>query len=454
MVLVSTNPSLNEPISTYTEHTPAECDRIVREAATAFSEWKCRPPEHRSDCLRHLAGLLRTHRDTIAALITAEMGKRLVEAVAEVDKSADACTFFAEHGPEMLTDEPVATEARKSGICYEPLGVILGIMPWNFPVWQVIRYAVPALLAGNTTVLKHANNATGCALALERLFREAGFPENALRVLVIDVPFVKQVIGHPLIAGVTLTGSPRAGRAVAAAAGAALKKTVLELGGSDPFLILHDADLNAAAEMIVASRLLVTGQVCISPKRVIVPAARSQELIGHLEERIRRTRMGDPLDSSTTYGPMARTDLRDAVHRQVEQCRQQGARVNVGGSIPPEPGAWYPATLLTDIRAGMPAWEEEIFGPVVAVIDAADEDDAVRIANSSPYGLGAVVFSDDPEQAEQVARRIRAGCCFVNTPVRSDPRLPFGGVGLSGYGRELGAQGLREFTNVKTIYVA
>jgi succinate-semialdehyde dehydrogenase/glutarate-semialdehyde dehydrogenase len=327
-------------------------------------------------------------------------------------------------------------------------------MPWNFPFWQVLRFAAPALMAGNGAILKHSPNVTGCALAIERAMQDAGFPEDLFRTIVIETRQARAVIEHPGIVAVTLTGSTRAGQAVASQAGAAIKKTVLELGGSDPYLILDDADLDLAVDQCVTSRLINGGQSCIAAKRFVVLPAVRDGFVERLVARMADVRMGDPLDEATDIGPQARFDLRDALHEQVRRSVQLGARCRLGGVIPDGPGAYYPPTVLDDVGPGMPAYEEELFGPVAAVIAASDEEDAIRIANDSPYGLGAAVFTRDVDRGTEIAtRRLAAGACFVNAFVRSDPRLPFGGIKQSGYGRELSHHGIREFVNVKTVYV-
>jgi len=454
MALVSINPTNGETISEFPEHCHEDCDGILEGAHAAFNIWRAKSFEKRAACFMRLAEELRTHSDLLAVTVTAEMGKPIRDARAEIEKSATVCEFYARESEGLLQEDIVETDAQKSYVTYQPLGVILGIMPWNFPVWQVIRYAAPIMMAGNTTVLKHANTVTGCALTIESLFSKAGFPENAFRSLVVNIPDVERVIQHPLVAGVTLTGSPRAGKAVASSAGAVLKKSVLELGGSDPFVVLEDADLDAAIDAGVGARLIVSGQVCISPKRFIVPESIKTEFEEKLVERMSKAVMGDPTKDETTFGPLARHDLRDMVARQVQETIDEGATLLMGGECPEGPGAYYPATVLTDVKPGMPSYDDEVFGPVAAIISVPNEEEALRVANDTPYGLGAVVFSRDVERAEKMAHGIEAGCCFVNSVVRSDPRLPFGGVKQSGFGRELGACGIKEFTNTKTIYIA
>jgi succinate-semialdehyde dehydrogenase/glutarate-semialdehyde dehydrogenase len=384
-----------------------------------------------------------------------EMGKPLRDGIAEAQKCATGCDFYAEHAARFLAPEPVATEARKCFVTFQPLGVVLAVMPWNFPFWQVFRFAAPGLMAGNAAVLKHASNVPGCALAIEEVFRRAGFPENLFRTLMIGSRQVDAVIEHPLIRAATLTGSGPAGRAVASKAGAMLKKTVLELGGSDPYLVLEDADIEQAAALSAKGRLVNAGQSCIAAKRFIVLDKVRAAFEERFVERMRAARMGDPLQEGTEVGPLARHDLRDALHEQVEASVAKGARCLLGGRIPKDRGAYYPPTVLTDVRKGMPAYDEEMFGPVAAVIAVKSEEEAIAVANDSPFGLGGGIFSRDLARAERIAaEEIESGAVFVNETVRSDPRWPFGGVKESGYGRELSAYGIKEFVNIKSVYIA
>jgi succinate-semialdehyde dehydrogenase/glutarate-semialdehyde dehydrogenase len=454
MKLVSIDPATGEAFAEYPEATPAEAARAVERAHDAFLAWRRAPWAERAERMRRAAERLRARREEFARGMAREMGKPVAQGRAEIDKCAWACEYFAGRAEEALRPEPAATEWRRSYVAFEPLGVILAIMPWNFPFWQVFRFAAPALMAGNAAVLKHASNVPGCALAVEGVFREAGFPEGLFSAVLAGSGLVGALIEHPRVRAVTLTGSSSAGRAVAARAGAWLKKTVLELGGSDPYVVLEDADLDRAVDVCAESRLVNSGQSCIAAKRFVVVERVRAEFEARLVERMRAVRVGPPLEEGVGVGPLARRDLRDALHRQVAESVARGARLLLGGEVPPGPGAFYPPTVLADVRPGMPAWGEELFGPVAAVIGARDEAEAVRIANDSPFGLGAAVFSRDLERAERIAaRELEAGCAFVNAPVRSDPRLPFGGVKDSGYGRELGTFGLREFVNVKTVVV-
>ncbi len=455
MTLESLNPVSGERIATYEEMTPDEVGEILVTCHETFLQWSRTDLQHRARLLKRVGGLLRERRDGLAELMTIEMGKPITQARAEVDKCAWVCDYYAENAESHLSSEIVETDATKSYVCFEPLGVVLAVMPWNFPFWQVLRFAAPALMAGNTAALKHASNVQGCALAIEDLFREAGAPEGAFRTLVLGSRAASVAIEHPRVAAVTLTGSTPAGRQVAAMAGSLLKKTVLELGGSDPYVILEDADLELAVAACVTGRILNTGQSCIAAKRFIVPDAVRGEFEKRLVELMGRQSVGDPMQEETEVGPMARADLRDELHDQVERSLQGGARCLLGGEVPEGPGAFYPPTVLTDVTAGMAAYEEELFGPVAAVVPVADEEEAIRVANDTPFGLGAAVFTRDVARGEEIAaQRLQAGSCFVNTFVKSDPRLPFGGIKGSGYGRELGSFGIREFVNIKTVYVA
>jgi succinate-semialdehyde dehydrogenase/glutarate-semialdehyde dehydrogenase len=453
--LRSINPLDGSLFREYPEAGEAEVARALSEASAAFDSWRRTSFGARAGVMRRAAALLRDRKDSLARLMALEMGKPVVQGRAEAEKCAGTCEYYAEHAARLLAPEPAATEARSSYVAFEPLGPVLAVMPWNFPLWQVFRFAAPALMAGNVGLLKHASNVTGCALAIEELLHAAGLPPAAFRTLVVPSSSVASLIEAPQVIAVTLTGSTPAGRAVAAKAGACLKKSVLELGGSDPYVVLEDADLEAAAETCAASRLINGGQSCIAAKRFVVVEPALREFEERLVERMRARAMGDPLDDATAVGPQARHDLRDDVHRQVTESVDAGARVVLGGKVPDGPGAFYPATILADVGPGMAAYDEEVFGPAAAVIRAVDEEDAIRIANDSPFGLGAAVFTTDIERGEQIAaRRLEAGCCFVNALVASDPRLPFGGIKESGYGRELSDLGIREFVNTKSVVVA
>ncbi len=450
----SINPTSGEVVMQYEPHSDRGAERIVSSVAKAWHSWKHVSFEQRATSMLTLAGLLRTRRDELAKLITLEMGKVYYESQAEIEKCAWVCEYYAGNGEAFLMNEPVPTQYTASYVAFKPMGVILAVMPWNFPFWQVFRAAVPALMAGNTMVLKHASNVAGCSLAIESLFRDAAFPENAFRSLLISGSQVESVIAHPAIRGITLTGSTPAGKAVASAAGMHLKKCVLELGGSDPYLILKDANLQMAAEVCATSRLMNAGQSCIAAKRFIVEDAVYASFTELLTRAMAEFSFGDPFKQGIAMGPLARTDLRDELHLQVERSVGMGARLLLGGYLPDGKGAFYPPTILSDVTPGMPAYSEELFGPVAAIIKARNEKEAVEIANDTVFGLGAAVFTRNNSKGRMIAEDLlEAGCCFVNDFVKSDPRLPFGGVGESGYGRELSAYGIREFVNIKTVVV-
>jgi len=454
MGITSINPATGEPIATYRELTDAEVFGAVEAAHAAWNDWRTRSFAARGDLLRATARVLRERASDLARLMALEMGKPVVQGRAEVEKCAWGCEHFAEHAEPYLARDVVPTGARRSYVDFEPLGVVLAVMPWNFPLWQVFRFAAPALMAGNTALLKHASNVPGCAIEIEGIVEVAGLPAGVFRNLTIGSEGVRRVIEHRLVRAVTLTGSTPAGAAVAAAAGGVVKKTVLELGGSDAYIVLEDADLERAAEACVAARIVNAGQSCIAAKRFIVVEPRADAFAERFAALVKVKRIGDPLDEATEIGPLARRDLRDGLHRQVADSVARGARAILGGEVPAGPGAYYPPTVLTDVGPGMPAYDEELFGPVAAILRARDEDDAIRMANDTPFGLGAAVFTRDAERGERVAREIDAGSVYVNAQVASDPRLPFGGIKASGYGRELGAYGIKEFTNAKTILVA
>lgn len=450
----SINPTTDQVIATYLVMDESQVERCIQQAHLCFSEWKKTSFPERRRLMEKLAGLLEERKNELAVLAAREMGKLRSEAMAEIEKCAGACRYYAEHAESMLADRPVKTEAHKSFITFQPIGAVLAIMPWNFPFWQVFRFAVPSLMAGNVGLLKHASNTTGCALACEQLFADAGFPKRAFTTLVVPSSRMADIIAHPHIKAVTLTGSTPAGKAVAAEAGKHLKKTVLELGGSDAYVILEDADIERAANVLAGGRLLNCGQSCIAAKRMIVtPRIKSRfedALMAEFSKRV----MGDPLDSPTSLAPMSREDLRDELHAQVTATIKAGATCLLGGEIPQTAGAFYPATILTNVAKGMPAYGEELFGPVATIIPAESEEHALRIANDTSFGLGGGIFSANIERAEKLAREVmEAGCCFVNSFVRSDVRLPFGGVKESGYGRELADFGIREFVNIKSVSV-
>jgi len=455
MPIQAINPATGEVVATYDEMTSQQVAGIVNSAHAAFNEWRHASYADRAVPMRKAATILREDARHFAQLMAREMGKPVRDGIAEANKCAVACDYFAGNAAQFLARETVATDARASFVTFNPLGVVLAVMPWNFPFWQVFRFAAPGLMAGNAAVLKHASNVPGCAIAIEDVFRRAGFPENLFRTLMIGSKAVDAVIEHPRVRAVSLTGSGPAGRAIAAKAGQLLKKTVLELGGSDPYLVLEDADLDVAADVCTKARLVNSGQSCIAGKRFIVVEAVRSDFEKRFVARMATSKMGDPLDDATEIGPQARTDLRDTLQRQVDQSVAKGARCLLGGAIPGGPGAWYPPSVLTDVRPGMPAFDEELFGPVAAIVPVRDEAEAVTMANASAFGLGGAVITRDSARGERIAADlIESGCVFVNAAVRSDARLPFGGIKDSGYGRELASYGIREFVNIKTVYVA
>lgn len=430
-----------------------EVERVLAAAAAAAGPWAQTSLEARGALLRDVAVQLRARSETIAATISAEMGKLRHEALAEVEKSAAGCEYYAAHAVDYLRDTVIATDARSSYVTYVPLGAVFAVMPWNFPIWQVFRFLAPGLMAGNVAVLKHATNVPRCADAIAEVLRAAGAPVGLLGVLHIDNAMAARVIADPRIKAVTLTGSERAGSAVAATAGKYLKKCVMELGGSDPFLVLDDADLDIAVPAAIASRFANAGQACIAAKRFILTPGIAEAFTERFVEAARALHVGDPMAESTTLAPMCRGDLRDEVHAQVRRSVDAGARLLLGG-VPGEGACHYPATVLDGVAPGMAAYSEELFGPAASLLRARDDDDAVRIANDTAFGLGASVWTRDPARGEAIARRIDAGATFVNAIVRSNLRLPFGGTKTSGFGRELAEHGVREFMNIKTVYVA
>jgi len=449
----SLNPSTNQLIQTYASWDSSRLKQALEKTRRAQQAWAQTSFSQRAEVLRNAAMQLRAQRDRYATLITQEMGKPLREARAEVEKCTTVCDYYAQHGEEFMRAEPVNSEASKSYIAHHPLGVVLAVMPWNFPFWQAFRAAAPALMAGNALLLKHAPNVPQCALAIETIFRECGLPDGVFASLMIEVEQVAEVIASPHVHAVTLTGSEAAGRKVAALAGQHLKKCVLELGGSDPFIVLHDADLELAVNMAVASRFMNCGQSCIAAKRFIVVPQIADEFLRELKIRVEALKLGDPLDEATRIGPMARADLRDELHRQITDSIAQGA-VAVTGCKPVErEGFFYQPSILDRVTSNTRAWHEELFGPVATVIRAASEADALRIANETRFGLGSSIWSKDTARAEQLAAHIQAGSTFINGMVKSDPRLPFGGVKASGYGRELSKLGMHEFVNAKTVWI-
>jgi len=453
MTIASVNPANGQQIKTYDEMTPEQVSAAVVQAHDAWKSWRKTSFAERGRLMKRAGEILRQRKEEFARLMAIEMGKPLKQGVAETEKCAWACDFYADHAEGQLAPDVIKTDASKSYVASDPLGVVLAVMPWNFPLWQVFRFAAPALMAGNAAVLKHASNVPGSALVIEEVFNQAGFPKGVFRTLLIGSRQVKAVIEHPLVRAVTLTGSTPAGKAVAAQAGAVVKKAVLELGGSDAYIILEDADLDLAVQTCVTSRLINSGQSCVNAKRFVVVEPQLAAFTERFVALMKAKKIGDPLADGTDIGPQARFDLRDDLHKQVVESVRKGAKLLLGGEIPSGPGAYYPPTVLADVRPGMPAYDEELFGPVAAIVKARDEHDAVRIANDSIFGLGASVFTKDVARGERLARDLEAGCTFVNGLVASDPRLPFGGIKESGYGRELGSYGIKEFVNTKTVYI-
>lgn len=447
------NPSTGEKIDEYSRITAVEASEKVKQANTAYQEWKNTSFEQRSKLMNALGDEFENNKEMYAQLATREMGKTIGQSRKEIEKCAWISRFYAEHAEEFLSDKPVETEAQKSYVNFLPMGVVLAVMPWNFPFYQVIRFAAPAVMAGNTGILKHASNVQGCAFALEEAFRKAGFPEGVFTNLNISAGDVKGIIENPDVVAVTLTGSDAAGRSVASIAGANLKKTVMELGGSDAYLVLEDADLEEATSLATLGRLQNNGQTCIAAKRFIVLDGIYDRFLELFSKKMEAAKMGDPMDETTYYGPLARVDLREELHEQVEKSISQGARLVIGGNIPEGKGAYYPATILADVKPGMEAFDNELFGPVASVIRAMDEEHAVVLANSSQFGLGSGVLTTNIEHGEKIALQLEAGSSFVNKLVVSDPRLPFGGIKNSGYGRELSSYGIHEFVNIKSIWI-
>ncbi|GAA4025142.1 NAD-dependent succinate-semialdehyde dehydrogenase [Sphingomonas swuensis] len=453
----TTNPATGEPGKSYPPCSPGEAGAAAKAAHAAFREWRKTDFDHRASVVRKAAELLRRDADRFAALMTSEMGKTLDEGRAEIEKCAFHCDWFAGNAADYLAEQPVDLgdeSGAEAFVTFNPLGVVLAVMPWNFPFWQVIRFAAPALMAGNGALLKHASNVPGCALAIEALFHEAGVPHDLFRSLILSSSHIEALIRDEHIAAVTLTGSVPAGRSVASIAGSVLKKCVLELGGSDAYLVLEDADIPAAAKVAATARMVNGGQSCIAGKRFIVVEAVKTEFETALVEAMKAFTMGDPTSEGTKLGPMQSVEARDEIHEQVEKSIAGGARLLLGGEKPARAGAWYPATVLTDVAEGQPAHDEEVFGPVAAIIAARDEAHAIAIANASEFGLGSGVLTGDLARGRRIAaEELEAGMSFVNENVRSDPRLPFGGVKHSGYGRECAAFGIREFVNIKTVQV-
>lgn len=454
MVIETINPATGKRIQSYDTMSDEVVANKIDAAHMAYQIWREVPVSERAAVHNRVADYLEENEERFARLMTSEMGKPIAQSRAEVEKCATLARYYATETENYLAPKIVETEMKKSFVTYCPIGVIFAIMPWNYPLWQVLRFSVVNLMAGNACILKHAPNCTGVALAIEEMYQACGLPCNLFNTIVIDVPQAENVIAHHHIAGVTLTGSERAGKSVAKQAGENLKKVVLELGGSDPFLVLEDADLDLAATVCVTSRLANAGQVCISAKRVIIVDAVRNAFIEKVKSEIAEYTVGDPMDELFKMGPLAREDLREIVHAQVQECVKGGATLIMGGEMSEAPGFFYPITVLDNVKKGMPAFDQEIFGPVIAFISAKDEEDAIRIANDTRYGLGASVFTKDVSRGEKIAvESLHAGMVSVNRLVGSDQRLPFGGIKASGFGRELSGVGMHEFMNIKTVCI-
>jgi succinate-semialdehyde dehydrogenase/glutarate-semialdehyde dehydrogenase len=448
------NPATGEPGRSYDWITIDEAREAAAAAHRAFLDWRRTSFEERATVVRKAGEILRQREDEFARLMTEEMGKTVADVRAEVEKCALNCDWFADHAHEYLANEPVDIGGPEAFVTYNPLGVVLAVMPWNFPFWQVFRFVAPALMAGNGALLKHASNVPGCALAIEEVLHQAGVPRDLFRTLLLPTRDVEGLIKDDHVAAVTLTGSVAAGKAVASEAGSVLKKCVLELGGSDAYVVLEDVDVEAAAKIAATARMVNGGQSCVAGKRCIVAEPSLDRFTEALVGEMRGYEMGDPDKDGTKLGPMQSVKARDEIHRQVKDSVARGAKLLLGGEVPDRPGAWYPATVLADVRPGQPAHDEEVFGPVAAIIAAKDEAEAIRIANSSEFGLGSGVLTGDPDRGRRIAaQELDAGLSFVNENVRSDPRMPFGGVKHSGYGRECSSFGIREFTNIKSVHV-
>ena len=450
----SINPATGEELKNYQDMTEKEIDEILEQSNKTFLEWKNSDFSQRSEKMKKAHDILLKRKDEFAEIMTLEMGKPILQSVSEIEKCAWVCEYFADNAEDFLSNEEIKTDATESYVTYNPLGVVLAIMPWNFPFWQVFRFAAPNLMAGNAGVLKHASNVTGCALGIEEVFKEAGFPENLFRTIIVSSKKMDAVIKNKNIKAVTLTGSVPAGKSVASTAGSVLKKTVLELGGSDPYVVLEDADLNDSVETCVNSRLINGGQSCIAAKRFIVAEKIYKKFEEMYVQLMKKKKMGDPFNKENNLGPQASESLRNDLHLQIEKSIEKGAKLLLGGKIPEGKGAYYPPTVLANVKKGMPAYDEEIFGPVAALIKVTNEEEAIKVANDTNFGLGAAVFTADVKRGKIIAEtKLQAGNCFVNAFVKSDPRLPFGGIKESGYGRELSPFGIKEFVNIKAVYI-
>ncbi len=450
----SINPSTEALIREYEAYTIEQCNRIIDQVHDAWQHWKTTAMEHRAQLIMRVAEVLDNRRDELALLMTNEMGKPLRESHSEIEKCAWVCRYYSENSAQILKDETIGSDATHSFVAFEPLGVVLAVMPWNFPFWQVFRFAAPAIMAGNAGVLKHASNVSGCALAIESVFKEAGAPENLFRTLLIGSDKVDAILQHQNIRAATLTGSEPAGSKVAATCGRLLKKTVLELGGSDAFIVLADADLEKCVKTAVTARMINTGQSCIAAKRFIVVKEVYEDFVARAIRKMESLKTGDPATDDIDYGSMARRDLMEALEQQIDKSVMMGAKLRTGGHPLQRKGFYFAPAVVTDVTAGMPLFDEETFGPVMAVIKAESPEHAILLANNSNYGLGGSLWSRDTRKAEQLARQVETGSVFINGMTKSDPRLPFGGIKNSGYGRELSHYGIKEFVNIKTIWIA
>lgn len=447
------NPATQEIITSYQYHTNDEIHAIVEHCHEDWKEWRFLSIKERAPNMLKLSKLLEDQKLELGKLITTEMGKPLSQAIQEVEKCAWVCKYYAEESEAFLSDIKIDTEATNSFVSFRPLGIVFAVMPWNFPFWQVFRFAAPALMAGNAGILKHSPNTTGCGLIIETLIRQAGFPENIFRTVLADIPEIEEIVSNPKVVACTLTGSTEAGRSLAQLSAKYLKKSVLELGGSDPYIILDDADLMDAAKKCVTGRMINSGQSCIAAKRFIVTSKNKDAFTKYVKAELQEYVIGDPLSDKTTTGPMARKDLSEKLQKQLDDSVKGGAKIIYQSDIPNEPGFYSPITLLSEVKKGTPAYEDELFGPIAVIIEAKDEAECFEIANDSNFGLGAAIFSTNPERATQLASlKLEAGCCFINESVKSDPRLPFGGIKQSGYGRELSSFGIHEFVNIKSVY--
>jgi len=455
MSIESHNPYTEKKIKTYNEHSKADVKQAIEDADNAFADWRNTSFAHRSKLMKKAGRILLKNKHKYAELMTLEMGKPITQAIAEVEKCAKVCNYYAANAAKFLKDKTIKTEAEKSFVSYSPLGIVLAVMPWNYPFWQVWRFAAPTLMAGNAALLKHASNVPGSALAIQEILIEAGFPKGLFKTLLVSSKLVKPIVQDKRVRAITLTGSGPAGSAVASLASKEIKKSVLELGGNDAYLILADANISRAAKLCAESRMTNSGQSCIGAKRFVVVDDVYDEFLKQFKKEMSSYKMGDPRKHATKLGPMARKDLRNELHEQVLESVKNGAKIILGGKIPKRKGAFYPATILVNVKDGMPAYNDELFGPVASVIKVKNTDEAIQVANDSIFGLGSGIFSENKKEALRIAcEHIQAGACFINDYVRSDPRLPFGGIKESGYGRELSSNGILEFVNAKTVYLA